>query len=342
MEHGGNQLATGADLDCEDYHVLTIVQGSIGLPPVTLGVPGRCRFCGETNIRAFHNVAHTLPEAFGNKWITSLDECDVCNARFGAFDDALAKSMGAVLTVGGVKGKQNKVRQTGRSKSSASIRHSHVDGRPSISFRANGADFGEQVGGDPRTGELVFSIPGGTERFIPARAYKALVKMAVGVLPVEELPDFSRVIAWLNTPDEELLPFMVVGLSFANIGNPPPVASATLLRRTSDRRDLPHTIFITSIGAVCLQIVLKADTHDGSWPSLLRTRPDIRWQNQLTAPGIEPIVINFDTPVHLDWARTELEPPVIEKIVTRVHPPTQQARIMPVVRSSAIASSATQ
>lgn len=106
-----------ADLGCEGYRILTMVQGSIGLPPVPIGVPGRCRFCGATDARVFRHEAHTLPEAFGNKWVTSLDECDRCNARFGAFDDALVKSMGAVLTVGGVKGKHNKVRQTGRRRS---------------------------------------------------------------------------------------------------------------------------------------------------------------------------------------------------------------------------------
>ena len=326
-----------ADLDCEGYDILTMVQTSIGLPAVALGARGRCRFCGETDARAFRNVAHTMPEAFGNKWVTSLDECDACNARFGPFDDALVKSIGAVLTVGGVPGKRNKVRQTGRTGGPATIRHERIDGRRLISMQAQCADFGEHVGVDPKTGELVFRIFGGSERFIPGRAYKALVKMAVELLPVEDLPDFSRIIAWLNAPDEELLPFMTVGLSFANIGNAPPLATAVLLRRATDRRDVPHTIFVSTLGSVCLQIVLKPDTHDGDWPSRLRTRPDIRWRNVLGAPGEEPIVIDYGAPVHLDWARASLEPPVIEAIVTRVHVPTQQGRITPVLRASAVA-----
>ena len=60
--------------------------------------------------------------------MTSRDECDACNARFGAFDDALAKSLGAVLTLGGTPGKGDKVRQTGRTGDPASIRHAVVDG----------------------------------------------------------------------------------------------------------------------------------------------------------------------------------------------------------------------
>ncbi len=222
-----------ATLDCPDYAIVAMVQGSLGQPGVTLGTKGSCRFCGETDPRAFRNVAHTLPEAFGNKWVTSLDECDACNARFGAYDDALVKSMGAILTVGGTQGKGNKVRQTGRTDGPASIRHRIVDVQRSISMRANGTPFGDHLGVNFKTGEFVFRISGGTERFVPAKAYKALVKMAVALLPDDELPNFTKIIAWLGSPDDDLLPHMVVGISFSIIGNSPPLLAAALLRRAS-------------------------------------------------------------------------------------------------------------
>lgn len=76
-----------ATLKSPDYAIIAMVQGSLGEPGITLGTKGQCRFCGQTEPRAFRNVAHTLPEAFGNKWVTSLDECDACNARFGMFDE---------------------------------------------------------------------------------------------------------------------------------------------------------------------------------------------------------------------------------------------------------------
>jgi hypothetical protein len=64
-----------ATLDCPDYAIIAMVQGSLGEPGIVLGTKGGCRFCGQTDPRAFRNVAHTLPEAFGNKWVRSLDEC---------------------------------------------------------------------------------------------------------------------------------------------------------------------------------------------------------------------------------------------------------------------------
>lgn len=317
--------------------MIAMVQGSLGEPGVTRGAKGRCRFCGELDPRAFRNVAHTLPEAFGNKWVTSLDECDACNARFGAFDDALVKSMGAILTVGGTQGKGNKVRQTGRTDGPASIRHRIVDGQRSISMRANGTPFAEHFAVNFTTGELVFRIPGGTERFVPAKAYKALVKMAVALLPEEELANFTKIIAWLGSADDDLLPHMIAGISFAIIGNSPPLLAAALLRRTSENRDTPYMLFVTTMGSVCLQIVLKADALDGEWPSRLRTRPNIRWTNLLAPPGEEPLVLVYDDPAHLDWGRAELEAPVIEAIVTAVHPQTAHGRMTAVLRQSALA-----
>lgn len=327
-----------ATLDCPDYAIVAMVQGSLGEPGVALGTKGRCRFCGETEPRAFRNVAHTLPEAFGNKWVTSLDECDACNARFGAIDDALVKSMGAILTVGGTQGKGNKVRQTGRTDGPTSIRHRIVDGQRSISMRASGTPFGDHFGVNFKTGEFVFRISGGTERFVPAKAYKALVKMAVALLPEDELPKFTKIITWLGSPDDDLLPHMVVGISFSIIGNSPPLLAAALLRRASVSRDTPYMLFVTTMGAVCLQIVLKADALDGTWPSHLRTRPNIRWTNLLAPPGEKPLELAYDAPVHLDWERAQLEPPVIEAIVTAVHPQASQGRMTAVLRQSALAS----
>jgi hypothetical protein len=317
--------------------MIAMVQGSLGEPGVTLGAKGRCRFCGELDPRAFRNVAHTLPEAFGNKWVTTLDECDACNARFGAFDDALVKSMGAILTVGGTQGKGNKVRQTGRTDGPASIRHRIIDGQRLISMRANGTPFAEHFAVNFTTGELVFRIPGGTERFVPAKAYKALVKMAVALLPEEELANFTKIIAWLGSADDDLLPHMIAGISFAIIGNSPPLLAAALLRRTLENRDTPYMLFVTTMGSVCLQIVLKADALDGEWPSRLRTRPNIRWTNLLAPPGEEPLALVYDDPAHLDWGRAELEAPVIEAIVTAVHPQTAQGRMTAVLRQSALA-----
>lgn len=325
-------------LDCQDYTILAMVQGSLGEPPIELGVAGRCRYCGATDRSAFQSVAHTFPEGFGNKWITSLDECDACNARFGTFDDALAKSLGAVLTVGGTQGKKNKVRQTGRSEGPASIRHSVVDGRRAISMRVNGTPMENHFGVIPATGEFVFQVPGGTERFVPAKAYKGLVKMALALMPEKDLASFAGTISWLQAPDADLRADMTVGLSFAMVGNAPPLLAAALLRRTTAKPELPEMIFVTTLGSICLQIALNPDAPGKSEEPLRQGRPAIAWTNVLEPPGIEPISIAYGQPVHLDWARAELELPAVEAIRTIVNPRTGEGRMVPILRQSALAA----
>ena len=159
----------------------------------------------------------------------------------------------------------------------------------------------------------------------------------MALLPEDELPNFTKIIAWLGSADDDLLPHIIVGISFAIIGNSPPLLAAALLRRTSENRDTPYMLFVTTMGSVCLQMVLKTDALDGDWPSRLRTRPNIRWTNLLAPPGEEPLALAYDDPVHLDWGRAELESPVIEAIVTAVHPHTSQAHMSAVLRQSALA-----
>jgi hypothetical protein len=43
-----------------------------------------CRFCGRRSPEVtFQFEAHAIPEALGNKSITSTYECDACNQAFG-------------------------------------------------------------------------------------------------------------------------------------------------------------------------------------------------------------------------------------------------------------------
>lgn len=100
-------------LDCLDYVMVVMVQGSLGELGVMFGMKGCCCFCGEIDFCGFCNVVYMLFEVFGNKWVILFDECDVCNVCFGVFDDVLVKSMGVILMVGGMQGKGNKVCQIG-------------------------------------------------------------------------------------------------------------------------------------------------------------------------------------------------------------------------------------
>lgn len=314
-------------IDGDTHELLKLVRGSIGGEAVRLGEKGRCRFCGTDNERKFRSVAHTVPEALGNKWIISLDECDDCNALFSQYEDALAKTVGPILTIGGTLGKANKVRQTGRSKGPAFIKHDQSEAGRRISIQMTG-EFADHIGIDPVNGTVSFKVPVAPERFIPRRAYKALARMGLAMLPAEELPNFQHLITWVRDPDAQApMPPLMVGLSFGSIGNAPRLVSAALLRRKADATDPPYLVFIVSAGSVCFQLDLKSDSRDGDWPPTQSVDTNIRWTNVIGAPGRSDIRIEYGMPVHLDWSSPELELSPMESVTTTVNPRTGHGRM---------------
>lgn len=310
------------------HDLLAHIQGSVGQPRVELFDKTRCRYCGATARNQFKNVSHMFPEALGNKWLVSLDECDACNQLFGRFDDALAKAIGPVLTIGGTKGKGNSVRKTGASKGPVSIRQELVDGKRRLSIQIGGDDAFDQASVDPVSGKVRFRVPSPTERFRPVLAYKAIVKMGIALLPRSELRNFSRLLAWLRAPDVSAIGPLTVGLSLGSLGNAPQLASAALLKRTSDAPgNAPYIIFIVSAGSLCFQLPLKSDDFDGPWPSQTTAHCALEWSNILSdGMGSAPIAIRYGHPVELDWTSAEPALSPITALVLDFDPLTSNGR----------------
>jgi hypothetical protein len=294
--------------DVPGYDLLTSVQASVGDGIQTLGDKGNCRFCGETDLKFFRDRSHTFPEGLGNKWIFSADECDKCNKKFADYDDALCKSVGPILTIGGTKGKENKVRQTGRSKGGHNIRHLTESGQRRISVQLLDIDKNIQ----PPTGSVIsfgpdqkiaIDTPTPNEKFVPRLAYKALVKMGIALLPLDELPNFSRLINWIQSPsDNEDFPFLDVGISVGSLGNAPELLSAVIFRRRDGVKNRPYIIFVLTIGSICWQIDLMPDTLDDRMGIARFGCINIRWKAALEAPKCEPLEIQFSAQRHFDWS----------------------------------------
>jgi hypothetical protein len=315
-------------MNVNGYEVAVYIKAGVGEPAIKLGRAGVCRFCGEAELAKFRKKAHAIPEALGNKWVESLDECDTCNGAFGTYEDALAKSIGIVLTVGGTLGKGNKVRQTGRTSGPAVTQHTRKDdGRRAISMRANGTSGGQAFYGT--NGSLVLVQPSGTERFRPIDAFKALVKVALAIMPDDELHNFQRMRNWLLEPESQSLPNMLVGVSFGSVGNAPPLLTATLLRRTNPQAYSPYMLFVLTAGSICFQIFLKADSLDGDWPPRLQTRPSISWTTVIGPSDAKKIEIKYGPPTHYDWSDRELKLSIIESITTTFDPKTTNGWIVP-------------
>lgn len=315
------------------YEVLQQVKGYFGGEQVRLGTKGRCRYCGTTDPAQFRSKSHTFPEALGNKWVVSRDECDTCNKKtFSQYDDELAKAISPFLTLGGVKGKDNKTRQTGRSSGMSTIEERRTfDGRRSIMMGHK--DVGPQFTFDPGSDwiqlrSLIAPVP-----FKPRYAYKALAKIGLALLPDEELPNYAKLTKWILDPrDTEEFPILEVAMSFGSVENAPPLVTGQLLRRTSPTDVIPHILLVFCAGSVCLQIDLMSDRMEDHLPPVPRGCVKIQYANVLGDDNGKAVRIAYSNPVHLNWSSPITAPQPIEAMVLDFNQRTCEARFTPVFR----------
>ena len=296
-----------------------------------LGERTSCRFCGTQDQSAFgsRTNAHTFPEALGNRALFSMDECRSCNDKFSVYEDALCKAVGPFLTLGGVRGKRG-VRKTGRTKSNSVIAHSVEDGRRHISVKSQGNV--DEVGGvDPHDGLVRIRMPVEGDKFVPLHAYKALSKIAVALLPADELHRFKRAIESLRERDEppNTGP-QQIGFSYSYVGNAPPAVAGALLRRREESAPIPYLIAVFVSGSVCFQIWLRSDDMDDHVPTLGSL--GIRWTSQLPKPegGYHPI--QYGDPLQFDWSSLSPQLQPFEAFELKLNPRTAEGVLTPIPR----------
>lgn len=315
------------------YELLWQVQGSLGGEKTFIGEKHNCRFCGNRNPAHFRKTAHTFPESLGNRWVISLDECDLCNEKFSKYENDLAAAVRPFLTLGGISGKK-KIPQSGRSKDDAILSRNQKGKIPSIYMSSTGRDFDQCLSVDQTSGTIQTTMPIADVKFKPRFAYKALTKMAYALLPDEELKNYKMTRDWLSNIDDNIdFPVLEVALSFSSIGNAPSIVAGTLLRRTDPSSYFPHILFILCAGSICLQIDLRSDHLEDHIPPIPNAAIEIEWSSVLgDEEGREMISLNYGTPIHHNWSSSELTLQPIESLVTDFNPRTLAGKITPILR----------
>lgn len=302
----------------QDYETLCAIRGSSRDGPHTLGQKYECRFCGASERRLFRTIAHTFPEGLGNKWIVSADECDECNKLFSKYDDALCKSIAPLLTIGGVKGKGGKVRQTGRSEGSHNFKHETHDGKSFVKIKmfSESKNIKTPIGtsiifivdeNSAHNGAQIHRTPVPDEKFVPRYAYKCLAKMGFSLIPLYELHNFTKLKKWIQTPDDTCdFPFLDVGISTGSLANPPEVVAAVILRRRQGAVVSPEFIFCFCAGSICWQIELRSDSSYTDLPPIQFGQINIDWA--MAPQGDDSRTIDrFGITHHFDWKSCEAE-----------------------------------
>lgn len=152
----------------------------------------KCRFCGNTGKEFFKEEAHAILESLGNKRIFCNEECDKCNQLFERdVESHLFKFCEIQRTLAKVSGKYSQVHHLeGRNF------HIHPDPNNAIPivYVMNEGIINDLYNGKS-TGRINL-YNNGTISF--QGLYKALVKIAIDVIPSDKISFFSDIAHWVH------------------------------------------------------------------------------------------------------------------------------------------------
>jgi HNH endonuclease len=159
----------------------------------------RCRFCGKGKPAvSFRAEAHAIPECVGNKSLFTYHECDFCNQAFGqGCENDFENWSSPMRTMARICGKVGV--PTIKHDPAGELRiDSHPDGLRISVDEAEGF-----LDNDPATKTLTFHLRRGPYR--PAMVVKAMIKMALSVMPEEEMCNFQHALAFIKPDNSSLV-----------------------------------------------------------------------------------------------------------------------------------------
>lgn len=152
----------------------------------------QCRFCGKSGAERFKNLSHAILDSLGNKSLFCLEECDECNKELEKHvEKHLYKFLEIPRTLACVKGKKSR-------------RH-HLEG---LNFHIHPDEktqqpivyvMQEKIVNDVYQEKLTGKIYLYNKESISSQGiYKALVKIAVDMIPNEKISHFYKTGRWVH------------------------------------------------------------------------------------------------------------------------------------------------
>lgn len=223
-----------------------------------------CRFCGLAEPEGtFKKIAHVVPELLGENEFICYDECDLCNSRFSKFESHLAIFFRPNLTTLGIKGK-NKVqifqsRSDGDEKNRTIFKHTDRGSKQLIIGDLD--DY--EIDKANKTMSLRFRMP----PYKPLYVYISLIKIALSILPKENIERYRDVFDWISGKGKELpfLPFAYITILTRKMFPKPFVelyeTSLPLIKNTFS----PEITMVLRFANVCVQVFLPLTSENESF-----------------------------------------------------------------------------
>ena len=273
-----------------------------------------CRFCNKKEHEvSFKKIAHAFPESIGNHVLASNYECDTCNQFFG---DTIENDYNiffslyhSIMQISGKRGIPKckfKVPCSSRTDTCAEycVELSLVENRPLIR-KCREVDNKYISCSD---NSITLSKPVG--HCCPIAVFKAIVKMAITVMPVEELPFFIKTIQWLLEPehhnyyaDRKLLVRYKMIPGFHVVKYP----HYCLYRRKKTVWNQPYMLFHLTYGCFSILIEIPSPSKGSNYhdfekmpfpPIPFYTSEEGIWDlsgNELPKKTMHSIELNFET-----------------------------------------------
>jgi len=148
----------------------------------------KCIYCGQTEAMGatFHQKAHAISEALGNKHVIQNEECDACNNYFGKnIEPCFANNLSAFRVIYGVSG-------------SNGVPHYKLKNKGNLERQGEATVIqvcSENINTQSTLESLKLCFG---PKINPLNIYKSLVKFAYGVLPPKYRCDLIRTVKWLR------------------------------------------------------------------------------------------------------------------------------------------------
>ena len=241
-----------------------------------------CRFCGlDNSATKFNKIPHVIPELLGNKYLISDFECDTCNAHFSSPENDLANFLGAARAFHNVQAKNKTLQFTSLGGQVVVKKEGFYGVENSTKIVRNSAE-NDSFTFNSETGACEIKYL--KQPYTPLKVYKALLKIALSVMPERHMGDYAELLSLLLADEHNSLRRYATGLIVH--GLPLPLIS-TLPRCHIDRRTDDNVKACTHVFSLYFQNIVfelpiplhKRDVAEGTYED-----SSFRWYTR--PPGI--------------------------------------------------------
>lgn len=211
-----------------------------------------CRFCGGTTKTGakFNKEAHAIPAALGNKFLKLADECDTCNGYFGEeIEPTLVELLNIQRVFLGIEARGGLpiVKFPG-----GTMFHDKKDGKRMVVVSGK---ISEDASG------VLSAQLGNGKPIVPQNFYRALSKIALSVIPEEELLALKKTAQWVRYGESASEPLPKIAAAVVMLP-PDPSAQITLYIRKERHPKMPHVVCEFRLGCYMYVYALPFSERD--------------------------------------------------------------------------------